>query len=186
MRLSCCALSLRLSELTLHPVELAADVVHDIAGLQIVRQHVPRIRLDLEGARQRLRLVELARVLYVIARVAEWAEVFEEYRHVEVGAPFARTGVLFPGVERVLEIEEARELAVLLLDGLREIDRLRVGLEHIDDLLRHLRHMQRCCFLQLEDRHAGIDKLLQTGADVLELYRLMADVEHDADMAAPP
>ena len=57
-------------------------------------------------------------------------------------------------------------------------------LQRVDDLLRHVRDAQRGGFLQLEDRDAGVDQLLQRTRDVLELDRLMADVEHDADVPA--
>ena len=39
-----------LDELTLDPIELALHVVDDRAGLHRVRQHVPRVGLDLELA----------------------------------------------------------------------------------------------------------------------------------------
>src|SRR5262249_46026123 len=146
-------------ELAAHPFELAADIVDDIAGLQILRQHVPGIGLDFELARQRLLLVEAQRLLDGKARGAERTAIVEEDRPVEMRAPFARAGILLPGGERIFEIEEAGELAVLLLDGLREVNGLGVSLERIDDGLRHFRNLQRSGFLQLEDRDAGIDQL---------------------------
>ena len=93
-------------------------------------------------------------------------------------------GVVLPGGEGVFQIEKLREAAVLLLDRLREVDRLGVLRERIDRLLRDLRDVHRRDFLQLEDRNAGIDQLLQRHGDVLEADRLMADVEHDPDV--PP
>jgi hypothetical protein len=50
--------------------------------------------------------------------------------------------------------------------------------------LRHFRNIERGGFLQLEDRNAGIDQLLQRRGDVLVFHRLMADVVHDAEMPA--
>ena len=67
---------------------------------------------------------------------------------------------------------------------LRQVDGLGVALERIDDALRHFRHVQGGGFLQLEDRHAGIDQLLQRLGDVLVFDRLMADVVDDAEMPA--
>jgi hypothetical protein len=72
-------------------------------------------------------------------------------------APLARAGVALPGFEGVLEVEEAVELAVLLLDGLGEIDGLGIASECVDVFLRHIRNTQSGCFLQLEDRNAGVD-----------------------------
>jgi hypothetical protein len=40
-----------LDKLAPDPVELAADIVDDVAGLQTVWQHVPGVGLDLEVAR---------------------------------------------------------------------------------------------------------------------------------------
>src|SRR5690606_24184918 len=39
-------------QLALDPLELASDVIDDVAGLQVLRQHVPRVRFDLEVRRQ--------------------------------------------------------------------------------------------------------------------------------------
>src|SRR5512138_18119 len=44
---------LRSRQLTPHPLELAADVVDDVPGLDLVREHVPRVGLDLELPRER-------------------------------------------------------------------------------------------------------------------------------------
>src|SRR5262245_3744798 len=123
------------AELAAHPVELAADVIDDIAGLEVVGQHVPGIGLDFELSRQRLDLVETQRVLDGETRGAERPEIVEEDRNVEVGAPFARSRVLLPGGERILQIEEARQLAVLLFDGLSEIDGVGVALQRVHDRL---------------------------------------------------
>ena len=41
---------------------------------------------------------------------AERAEIVEEDGHVEMRAPFARTGVLYSILERVLEVEEPGHL----------------------------------------------------------------------------
>jgi hypothetical protein len=38
------------AELAAHPVEFAANIVDNVAGLEIVGQHVPRIGFDLELA----------------------------------------------------------------------------------------------------------------------------------------
>src|ERR1051326_6596082 len=111
-----------LLKLTFDPFDLARDVVDDVAGLQMLRQHVPGVGLDLELTRQRLRLVEFQRVLDGEARGAELAQVVEEDRHMEVRPPFARAGILLPGLEGVFEIEEAVEFAVFLLDGLRQVN----------------------------------------------------------------
>ena len=48
----------------------------------------------------------------------------------------------------------------------------------------HLGHPQRRGLLELEDRDAGRDQRLQRGGDVLELDRLVTDVEHDPEV--PP
>src|SRR5580700_10374862 len=129
-------------ELPAHPFELAAHVVDDVAALQVLRQHVPGVGLDLKLARQGLRLVEAECVLDGEARGAERAEVVEKNRHVEVGTPFARSRRLLPGRESIFKVQEAGEAAVLLLYGLGEIDGLRIAPERIDGLLRDLRHVQ--------------------------------------------
>src|SRR5437763_7076468 len=108
--------SLRLADLlqlSADPFDFARDIIDDVAGLQMIRQHVPGVGLDLELTRQRLGLVEFQRVLDAEARGAEFAEVVEEHRHVEMRAPFARAGGVFPGLEGIFDIEESVELAVL-------------------------------------------------------------------------
>src|SRR5439155_17079178 len=44
-------------QLPAHPFELAADIVDDVAGLQMIGQHVPGVGLDLKLPRQRHSLV---------------------------------------------------------------------------------------------------------------------------------
>src|SRR5919198_1063801 len=56
--------------------------------------------------------------------------------------------------------------------------------KRVERLLGHLRQLQRRRLLQLEDRDARVDKLLQRHGDVLVLDGLMARVEDDADV--PP
>src|SRR5574342_609629 len=107
------------SELAANPLELARDVVDDIAGLQVLGQHVPGIGLDLELARERVRLVKPERVLDRKACRPELPQAVEEHRNVKMGAPLARPRVPSPGVERVFQVEETSELAVLLFDRLR-------------------------------------------------------------------
>ncbi len=147
-------------------------------------QHVPGVGLDFELPRQRLLLVKAQRVLDGEARGAELPEIVEEHRHVEVGAPFARARILFERRDGIVDVEEAVDLAVLLLQRLRQIDGLGVTLERIDRALRHFRNVQRGGFLKLEDRNAGIDQFLQRLGDVLVFHRLVADVVDDAEM--PP
>ena len=69
-------------------------------------------------------------------------------------------------------------------DGLRQINRLRERAERLDLLVGDLADVHRRRFLQLHNRDARIDQLLQRLRDVLESDRLMADVEHDAEVAA--
>jgi len=88
-------------ELSANPVELATDVADDVAGPQVVRQHVPGVGLDLDLTRQGLCLVTPVRVLDREARGPEDAEILEEDRDVEGGAPLAGPRVLLPGDERV-------------------------------------------------------------------------------------
>src|SRR5690606_8973460 len=73
-----------LYQLVAHPLELARHVIDDVARLQVLGQHVPRVRLDLEMRRELVRLVELQRVLDREAGRLEVAEIIEEHRHVEV------------------------------------------------------------------------------------------------------
>src|SRR3989304_2054112 len=79
-------------ELTANPFELARDVVDDVAALQVLGQHVPGVGLDLELARQRLRLVEPERVLYGEARRAPLSQAVEEDRNVAPGGPLRGGG----------------------------------------------------------------------------------------------
>src|SRR5690349_21190371 len=112
-------------QLSFHPLKLASDVVDDVAGLEVIGQHIPRVGLDLEMGRQRRLLVDGECLLEGEARGAEGsAEIIEEDRNVEMRAPLARARVLVERLERVLEVEEPGRLAVLLLTGLRQIDRL--------------------------------------------------------------
>ena len=86
--------------------------------------------------------------------------------------------------ERVLEIQVRVELAVDLLDGLREIHRVGERAQRIDGFRRDVRHAERRGFLQLEHRNAGVSERLQRRADVLVLDRLVADVVHHAEVPA--
>src|SRR5215813_7089541 len=80
----------RSDELALDPIELALHVVDDVAALHRRRQHVPRVRLDLELRRELVLLVELERVLDREARRLKMlADLVEEHRHVDVRAPLA-------------------------------------------------------------------------------------------------
>jgi hypothetical protein len=107
-------------QLPAHPFDLAADVVDDVAGFQVLRQYVPCVGLDLELARQRFLFVHLERLFERKAcRPERTAQIVEEYRHVEVCAPFARTWVRFVRRERVFEIEDLSYLSVFLFHCLR-------------------------------------------------------------------
>src|SRR6476469_9380797 len=75
------------TQLATHPVEFAAHIVDDVAGLEVVGQHVPGVGLDLELPRQRPRLVEPQRILDREPGGAERSDLLEENRNVEVGAP---------------------------------------------------------------------------------------------------
>src|SRR5690606_18646994 len=169
-------------QLALDPLELASDVIDDVAGLQVLRQHVPRIRFDLEVRRQLVRLVELERILDREARRPEIAEVVEKDRNVDMRAPFARAGIALPRGERVLEIQILRELPVATLDGLRQIDRIRVLAERVDLLLRDLGHADGRGLLQLEHRDADVGELPQRRADILVFDGLVTDVVNHAEM----
>src|SRR5687767_772871 len=46
-----------LHELPLHPVQLAGHVFDDVASLEVIRQHVPRVGFDFEMRRERRLLV---------------------------------------------------------------------------------------------------------------------------------
>src|SRR5579883_162341 len=121
--------ALRSNELAAHPVELAADVIDDVAALEALGQHVPGVGLHFEMARQRLCLVEAQRLGDGEPRGAERAEIVEENRDVNVGAPLARPRILLERGDGVVDIEEAVELAVSLFQGLRQVDGLGVTLE---------------------------------------------------------
>src|ERR1022692_915554 len=77
-----------LDELAAHPLKFPANIVDDVAGLEAIGQHVPSIGLDLEMAREWFLLVKAQRVLDGEAGGAELAEIVEENRNVDVGAPF--------------------------------------------------------------------------------------------------
>ena len=94
------------------------------------------------------------------ARGSERAEVIQKYRNVNVCPPFTRTGVRLPCCESVFEIEEHREFPVLLLERLRQIDRLSVAMQHIDRFLIHVWHVNGGRLLKLKDRNTGIDEFL--------------------------
>src|SRR5262245_64102836 len=74
-----CTLPL-LGELPLDPLQLARDVVDDVTGLEVVGQHIPRIRFDLEVRRERRLLVECQRLLEGKSCGAKrTAEIVEEH-----------------------------------------------------------------------------------------------------------
>src|SRR6186713_185472 len=126
-----------LDELPLDPLQLARDVVDDVARLEVRGQHVPGVGLDLEMRGERGLLVDGERLFEREAGRAEGAaEIGEKDRHMEMRAPFARPGILVEGLERVLEVQEPGHLPVFLLTGLREVDRLREGLQGVHGLLR--------------------------------------------------
>src|SRR5690349_18159233 len=96
-----------LHELAAYPVDLAADVFDDVAGLQAVRQYVPGIGLDFKLVRQRPLLVKAQRIGDGEARGAELAKIVEEHRDVDVDAPFARPRIFLEGRNRIVKIEKA-------------------------------------------------------------------------------
>src|SRR4051794_25128422 len=93
-------------------------------------------------------------------------------------------GLVAPGSERVLEVEETGGAPIAALECLRQIDRLREGLESIDHVAADLRNVDRRGFLQFHDRDACVVQLAERLSDVLELDRLVADVEDDPEVAA--
>src|SRR5208282_1783326 len=117
------------AELAAHPFDLPADIVDDVAGLEVFRQHVPGIGLDFELARQRLCLVKAQRVRDGEARGTKRPEIVEKNRDVDMDAPFARPRRLLEGGDGIVEIEEAIDPAVAPFHRLREIDGLGVALE---------------------------------------------------------
>src|SRR5437870_6146393 len=176
------AISLLLCQLSLHPFKFLADVVHDIAGFEAVREYVPRIRLDLELSRHRIGFVEPESILNSKARSPKRSEVIQKHGHVNMCPPFARTRVRLPRGESVFEIEEHRELAVFFLQRLGQINGLSVAMQHVDGFLSHLGHVYGGCLLQLENGNARIDELLQRDRNVFVFDGLMANVEHRAQM----
>ncbi len=78
------------AELVEDPGELALDVLDDVAGLELRRQDVPGVRLDLDLIRQRCGAMLGQRFGDGEPRRAEAVEVVEEHRDVEVGAPLRR------------------------------------------------------------------------------------------------
>src|SRR5688572_11411391 len=95
-----------LRQLPLDPIHFAADVFDDVAGLEVIGKHVPGVSLDLQVRGERRFLVERQRLLERVPRRPERAKVVEEDRDMKVRAPVARTGVLVPVLEGVLEIHE--------------------------------------------------------------------------------
>src|SRR4030095_6128798 len=98
--------------------------------------------------------------------------------------PFPRFRAGAPCGEGILEVQELRELTILLFNGLGEIDRFGILLQDIDALLRYLRHIDRGSFLEFEDGYCRVHELLQGLADVFVLDGLMADIKHDTNV--PP
>ena len=81
-------------ELPAHPLNLTADIVDNVARLQMVWKHIPGVGLDFKLARQRSRLVKFQCFLERKTRGTEWAEIVEKDRHVKMSAPFAWARVL--------------------------------------------------------------------------------------------
>ena len=118
------------------------------------------------------------------ARRAETAEVVEKHRDVEVGSPLRR-GTWFPARHRVAEVEEAADrLVAATFHRLAQVHGFGELPELFDDLRRDLRNPHRRGDLQFDDRDLGFDEGIEAGTDILELDRLVADVEHDAEVAA--
>src|SRR4051812_42463946 len=167
------------------PFQLAAHIVGDVTGLQLRWKDVPGVRLDLEVVRQRGLGMHLPRRLDADPRRPELADGVEEHRDVEVGPPLpAARGVKPPRSNGIRQVEEPRQLAVARLGGLAQIDGVRELLQ-----VRHrsgcdIRDPQGRGRLQLEDGYAGRVQEAQRGSDVLELHRLMADVQDHAEVPA--
>src|SRR5690348_16625067 len=89
-------LSQKLEQLSLNPFQFLADIVHDVAGLQVIGQDVPCVGLDLELTGDRIRFVESQSVLDGEPSRAKRPEIIEENRDVNVCTPFTRTGVGLP------------------------------------------------------------------------------------------
>lgn len=77
-----------------------------------------------------------------------------------------------------------RDVSILSLDRLRQVDGFREPLQRLDLFRGDLRNIHRRGFLKLDDRNARGDELRQRCRDVLEADGLMADVEHHAEMPA--
>ena len=119
-----------------HPGELALDVLDDVAGLELRRQDVPRVRLDLDLIGQRRGAMLGQRLGDGEPRRAEAVEVVEEHRDVEVGAPLRRLTRL-PARHRVTQVEEAADRPVAAaFHRLAEIHGLGELAELLDDLGR--------------------------------------------------
>ncbi len=103
----------------------------------------------------------------------------------EVRPPLASAGrVELPGVDRVREAEEPRELSISRLGGLAEVDGVGEGLQRRHRLGGDLGDPQGGSRLQLEDRDSCAVEQMQRLRDVLELHGLVADVEDDAEVPA--
>ena len=173
-----------LLELVPHPLDFAANVIHDISGLQMIGKHIPGVRLDFQMGRERSVFVELERLLDGEARGAERTETSEKHGNVEVRAPLPGARVGLPRLESIREIEEASEAAILFLDRLREVNASGEAAQSFDDFVSYFRDAHGGNFLQLEDRDAGIDQLLERNGDVLVSDGLMANVEDNAHVPA--
>ena len=116
-------------------------------------------------------------------RRAEAGEIVEEHRDVEVGAPLRRGVARFPARHGVTEVQEAADRAVAAaLHGLAQIDGVGERRQEVDDLSGHLGNAHRRRHLQFDDRDPGRDECIEACADLLELDRLVADVEDDAEV----
>src|SRR3954467_14960906 len=95
-----------------HESELAGDVVGLRAGLELLRQYVPGVGLDLDMRREMLRIQRRQSGQKRVLRRGELAEIGEEHRHVAMDAPFAGRAALAERREGIRQVGEALELAV--------------------------------------------------------------------------
>ena len=117
------------------------------------------------------------------ARRSKCAQIVKKNGDVYVCPPFPRFRTGAPCGEGIFEIQELRELPVLLFNSLGEIDRFGILLQDIDALLRYLRHIDRGSFLEFENGNSRVHELLQRLADVFVLDGLMADIKNDTNVS---
>src|SRR5215469_15334363 len=88
-------------QLSTHPFNFAADIVDDVARLEMLWKHIPGICLYFKLARKWGLFMKFQGFLESKPRGAESAQVVQEHGNVKMGSPLSRPRICLPGLKGI-------------------------------------------------------------------------------------